>query len=221
LFIKDQTAKRRGALALRSYAAMLSVVSSVRSAIESLPSIRSFNRAAKLTLLGLALVLTLCGAWNVASAQAKAATTTTLAVTSGGGAVTTVASGSVVTLTATVQEGTAAVTPGQVNFCDTTAKFCTDVHLLGTAQLTKRGNGSAQVPPRDWQPQLQGRLPGNQQLRGKFLGGIGAYGDRNLCDHDCDYAEWLCWQLLTDRNGDRHGEQPGAGRADRESLLPG
>jgi hypothetical protein len=68
-----------------------------------------------------------------------AATTTTLAETSGGSAVTTVASGSVVTLTATVNSGAGPVTTGQVNFCDATATYCTDVHILGTAQLTSAG----------------------------------------------------------------------------------
>ena len=62
-------------------------------------------------------VMALCGG-AVRAWAAPAATTTTLAVTSGGGAVTTVASGSVVTLTATVMAGTAPVTIGQVKFCD-------------------------------------------------------------------------------------------------------
>jgi hypothetical protein len=39
------------------------------------------------------------------------------------------------------------VTPGQVNFCDATAKFCTDVHLLGTAQLTANGTATLKFRP--------------------------------------------------------------------------
>jgi trimeric autotransporter adhesin len=70
---------------------------------------------------------------------APAATTTTLAITSGGNPVTTVASGSMVTLTATVVAGTTPVTVGQVNFCDAAAKYCTDVHIVGTAQLIQTG----------------------------------------------------------------------------------
>jgi hypothetical protein len=70
---------------------------------------------------------------------APAATKTTLAVTSGGSTVTTVDSGCVVTLTATVNSGSAAVTIGQVNFCDASATYCTDIHLLGTEQLTSAG----------------------------------------------------------------------------------
>jgi hypothetical protein len=70
---------------------------------------------------------------------APAATTTTLAITSGGNAVTTVASGSMVTLTATVMAGTTPVTVGQVNFCDAAAKYCTDIHIVGTAQLIQVG----------------------------------------------------------------------------------
>jgi hypothetical protein len=29
------------------------------------------------------------------------------------------------------------VVPGQVNFCEATAEFWTDIHLLGKAQLTQ------------------------------------------------------------------------------------
>ena len=78
---------------------------------------------------------------------APAPTITTLSVTSGGNAVTTVAQGSVVTLTAIVMAGNAPVTPGQVNFCDATAKFCTDIHLLGTAQLTANGTATLKFRP--------------------------------------------------------------------------
>jgi hypothetical protein len=72
---------------------------------------------------------------------------TTLSVTSGGSAVTTAAPGSVVTLTATVMAGSTPVTPGQVNFCDATARFCTDIHLLGTAQLTANGTATLKFRP--------------------------------------------------------------------------
>src|SRR5271154_4725952 len=78
---------------------------------------------------------------------APAPTTTTLSVTSGGNAVTTVAPGSVVTLTATVMAGSTPVTPGQVNLCDATAKFCTAINLLGMAQLTANGTGTLRFRP--------------------------------------------------------------------------
>ena len=87
---------------------------------------------------------------------ASAPTITTLSVTSGGNAVTTVAPGSVVTLTATVMAGGTPVTPGQVNFCDATAKFCTDIHLLGTAQLTANGTATLKIPSWGWESQLRG-----------------------------------------------------------------
>jgi hypothetical protein len=79
------------------------------------------------------------GASETAPAQARTATTTTLAVTSSNGPVTTVPSGAVVTLTATVKAGSSLVSPGQVNFCDASAKYCTDIHLLGTEQLSGTG----------------------------------------------------------------------------------
>ena len=91
-------------------------------------------------------VMALCGG-AVRAWAAPAATTTTLAVTSGGGAVTTVASGSVVTLTATVMAGTAPVTIGQVKFCDAAATYCTDSHLLGTRQLASAGTASLKFIP--------------------------------------------------------------------------
>jgi hypothetical protein len=78
---------------------------------------------------------------------AIAASTTALAVTSGGSPVATVASGSAVTLTATVASGAKAVTAGTVNFCDATATYCTDIHLLGTAQLTSAGTAAISIRP--------------------------------------------------------------------------
>jgi hypothetical protein len=82
-------------------------------------------------------------AWAAPAAPAI----TTLSVISGGNAVTTVAQGSVVTLTATVMTGGTPVTPGQVNFCDATAKFCTDIHRLGTAQWTANGTATLKFRP--------------------------------------------------------------------------
>jgi hypothetical protein len=96
--------------------------------------------------LFLGIITFLCDAAPQAWA-APAATTTTLAVTSAGSAVTTVDSGAVVTLTATVKSGTDAVTAGQVTFCDATAKYCTDIHIVGTAQLTKAGKAVFKLRP--------------------------------------------------------------------------
>ncbi|MBB5058068.1 sugar lactone lactonase YvrE [Granulicella aggregans] len=79
--------------------------------------------------------------------QAIAQTATTLAVTSGGSSVTTVASGTAVSLTASVHLGSAAVKAGQVNFCDATAKFCTDVHIVGTGHLTSGGTATVTLRP--------------------------------------------------------------------------
>ena len=94
-----------------------------------------------------AVAAVLAGGGSAALAQAKAATSTTLVVSSGSGAVTQIAAGGVVTLTATVKAGTAAVAPGQVNFCDASAKYCTDVHVLGTAQLTSAGTAAMRFRP--------------------------------------------------------------------------
>ena len=80
-------------------------------------------------------------------AFAAAGTSTTLAVTSQGSAVTTVASGTVVTLTATVTVDSVPVTLGTVNFCDASAKYCTDIHIVGTAQLTAAGTAAMKFRP--------------------------------------------------------------------------
>ena len=78
---------------------------------------------------------------------APATTTTTLSVTSAGNAVATVTSGTVVTLTATVMTGSTPVAPGQINFCDATAKSCSDIHIQGTAQLASAGTATLHLRP--------------------------------------------------------------------------
>jgi hypothetical protein len=75
------------------------------------------------------------------------ATTTSLAVTSSGAPVQSVTAGSAVTLTATVTAGAIPTHPGQVNFCDATAAYCTDSHLLETAQLKTNGTATIKFIP--------------------------------------------------------------------------
>jgi hypothetical protein len=75
------------------------------------------------------------------------ATTTTLAIYSAGAAVSTLQSGSVATLVASVTSSGTAVSPGQVQFCDAAAPYCTDIHLLGTAQLTAAGTATLRFLP--------------------------------------------------------------------------
>src|SRR5580692_3051872 len=86
------------------------------------------------SLFGISFCTLLPPAWGTA-----ATTTTTLAITSGGSAASSVASGTEITLTATVVSGSAKVITGQVKFCDASATYCSDIHLLGTAQLTSAG----------------------------------------------------------------------------------
>ena len=109
----------------------------------------------------LALVLTLISNTQPMLA-AGSATTTTLALTSGAGAVTTVSTGSVITLTAkvVVTTGGAALNTGRVNFCDSGYPFCTDIHLLGTAQLTSAGTAVLKLVP----------AVGNHSYQAVFLG---------------------------------------------------
>lgn len=73
---------------------------------------------------------------------APASTTTALTLGSSSETVVqngTIASGSVLTLTATVTAGTSSVNVGSVSFCDASAPLCSDIHLIGTAQITQAG----------------------------------------------------------------------------------
>jgi hypothetical protein len=100
---------------------------------------------------------------GVPAAAGLQSTSTTLVVTAGGTAAAIVASGTAVTLTATVATtGSFAttVTPGQVQFCDASAKFCSDIHLLGTAQLTPAGKASFKFVP----------APGSHSYNAVFIG---------------------------------------------------
>jgi hypothetical protein len=76
-----------------------------------------------------------------------AASTTKLAVTSGGSPAISAPLGTALTLTATVTAGSTPVAAGTVNFCDATATYCTDIHLLGTAQLTSAGTATVKLLP--------------------------------------------------------------------------
>jgi hypothetical protein len=108
-----------------------------------------------------------CLAVCTASAQTPVtSTTTTLDVTVNGSAVTTTAQNTVVTLMATVTAAGAPVVPGQVNFCDATAKLCTDIHLIGAAQLTAAGTASIKIVPG----------PGTHSYKAVFPGTTGDAG---------------------------------------------
>ncbi len=86
-------------------------------------------------------------------------TATTLALSANGSAASTVSPGTKVTLTATVTGGGHTLTTGQVNFCDAGAPSCTDIHLLGVAQLTTNGTAILNLVPG----------PGNHSYRAVFI----------------------------------------------------
>jgi len=88
------------------------------------------------------LVLMMFAAGNICALQAHANTpTNTLLQLSAN----TVPSGTAVTLTASVTANGAAVSPGQVTFCDAAATYCEDKAVLGTAQLTSNGSASIKL----------------------------------------------------------------------------
>jgi hypothetical protein len=98
-------------------------------------------------LAGVASLFVGIAAGGAASAQTKAATVTSLSVSASGNEASSVATGTVVSLTAQVTSAGANVSPGQVNFCDATAAYCTDVHILATAQLTSSGTATYKFRP--------------------------------------------------------------------------
>ena len=126
-----------------------------------LRTVTGLNLPARLNSFHCALAiacLALCG--GPKPLWASQATVTTLSLTSGGNAVSSVAGGTVVTLTATVQAGATTLKLGQVNFCDATAAPCTDIHLVGTAQLTSTGTAVLRFRPG----------PGSHKYEAVFLG---------------------------------------------------
>ena len=90
---------------------------------------------------GLGLLIALLLLPRTAAAAGPSGTATTLALSAPQ-----VAQGNAVTLTASVS-GAGPVTVGQVNFCDAGASHCTDIHLLGTAQLTSAGTAAFRFIP--------------------------------------------------------------------------
>jgi hypothetical protein len=53
----------------------------------------------------------------------------------------------IITLTASVSSGSTVIKQGQVNFCDATVTYCTDIHLLGTSQITSSGVAKLSLRP--------------------------------------------------------------------------
>ena len=86
----------------------------------------------------------------VAFAPASVPSSTTLTMSSGANPVSSggvLNAGSELTLVAAVTSAAANLTTGQVNFCDAAATYCTDIHLLGTAQLTSAGTAALKFHP--------------------------------------------------------------------------
>lgn len=98
----------------------------------------------RMTVIAISAALLL---WLPLPLCASSQTTTALAVTASGTPVNSITSGTVITLTATVLAGSAPVTLGTINFCDATALSCSDIHLLGTAQLTATGTAVTRFRP--------------------------------------------------------------------------
>jgi Chitobiase/beta-hexosaminidase C-terminal domain/Carboxypeptidase regulatory-like domain/Fn3 associated/FG-GAP-like repeat/IPT/TIG domain len=78
---------------------------------------------------------------------AQSPTSTSVAVTSSGSPTSSIGIGNMITLTATVIAGGSPVTAGTVHFCDASALYCTDVHLIGSAQLRNSGTAAINVRP--------------------------------------------------------------------------
>ena len=118
---------------------------------------------------------------------APSTTTTALSVTSAGNAVTTATAGSVVTLTATVSAGGSPVAPAR-STSRRDGEVRTDIHLLGTAQLTACWTATLKLRPGVGNHSYKVACWNNGQ-RGKRIDDIGARGDRVIpgnLDHRCE-----------------------------------
>jgi len=109
------------------------------------------------------LLIFLLAVSPAAATQAKTATTTGLTVTASGSATTSVPYGTKVTLTATVTPASGTIAAGQVNFCDGGVKYCTDIHIIGTAQITSAGTAAINLHP----------APGSYSYEAVFVGTTG------------------------------------------------
>lgn len=156
---------------------------------------------------------------------AKTTTTTTaLAITSDGTHVTTVPAGSVVKLTATVKAKGEVVTVGQINFCDTAAEVCTDIHLLGTAQLTSAGIAVMSFVPGIGKHSYKAVFAGTPNgalayagsaSSGKMLSVTGKFATTTAIS-----ASGREGRLLADSNHNWVRQLVERGCADRESIVP-
>jgi hypothetical protein len=120
-----------------------------------------------LTRIATSLMLSAIGVGGTnAIAQTRPATATTLSVTSSSGTATTVTNGTAVTLSASVTAGSTHLTIGQVEFCDASAAHCTDIHLLGVAQLTSAGTATLKFRPGVGSRSYKAIFPGTNAYAG-------------------------------------------------------
>lgn len=101
-------------------------------------------------LLSFLALVTLFSGQAAPAWGAAVPTVTTLTMTAGGNLIASgasLASGTALTLTATVAAGTGKVTAGQVIFCDASVTYCTDIYRLGTAQVTAAGTAVLAFTP--------------------------------------------------------------------------
>ena len=118
----------------------------------------------KVAFLAMAFSAGLC---SLSATAAVPTATVTLAITntSSGAAVTTATPGTEITLTATVKASSTAIYPGQVYFCDASATYCTDIHIVAKAALTSAGTATYRFYPRCRCPPIQGLLPRHHYVR--------------------------------------------------------
>jgi subtilase family serine protease len=103
--------------------------------------------AATATITGTSGALSATAQLPITIRSPATSSTTALAITAAGSSVTTTAWGTLVTLTASVTSGGSPITSGLVNFCDSAASYCGDIHLLGSAQLNSNGAASMNLLP--------------------------------------------------------------------------
>jgi sugar lactone lactonase YvrE len=123
---------------------------------------RYFRASLAAAWIGVLAIALATGSTAIAAAATGAVTTTALTVTAASGSAANITAGSTITLVAAVTSASGTIQAGQVNFCDASAQYCTDIHVLATAQVTSAGTATIKLRP----------ITGTHSYKAEFLGTV-------------------------------------------------
>ena len=134
---------------------------------------RQFRFPAFLTML-MGSILSFCQPTLAASG-----TTTTLVVSP-----TSAATGSIITMTATVKSGGSPLTSGQMKFCVASAAYCDNGALLGTVWVTSSGTATLRRALPSWSYQRRSGFCAKQFVPSEHFGSNHGHDNRNRSGHE-------------------------------------